>query len=187
MMLYRVLPWVPAAVAGAAGHPRFAPDRQGAGRVDNPEHYRVLYLADHPAGAVAEAFGDLSAWTSSMLRGAPSLPGSRRALATYELPDSQRICDLDDAARLLELRLCSSEVVTRDRSVTQAWSLRLWQQASWAGVRWWSYRDPRWGALALWRADLLVVDTVVPLTMDHPDLRAAADVLSRLLPPREIA
>jgi len=180
VLLYRVFPWLRGARAGHPGHPLYVPV-QGAGRLDNPEHYSVVYASDAPAGAVAEAFGWLSAWDESMLRGLPVLPASVQALATLEVPDDAAVCDLDDASRLVEVGLRPSQVVTRDRDVTQAWALDLYKAGRWAGVRWWSYYDPRWGSHGVWvGAGLRVVD-ITPLTLHHESLVAAAEVLNRPL------
>lgn len=179
--LWRVLPHVPTARPGQPGHPLYLPPRQGAGRLDNPEHYLVLYLADHPAGAVAEAFGDLAVWRPSMLRGSPGLPGSSRALVRYDLADDALLCDLDDPTALVARTLRPSQVVSHDRSLTQAWALRLWLERRHDGVRWWSYRDPRWGSLGIWSTERLTVVDVDPLAIDDVAVATAAAVLHRPL------
>jgi hypothetical protein len=114
-----------------------------------------------------------------MLRGSPSQPGSVRALATYVLDDSVALCDLDDASRLVELDLRPSEVVTRDRSVTRAWSLGIFEQGVWGGIRWWSYYDPRWGSHGIWTIEALTVSSVEALTLGHRGIVEAAEVLNR--------
>lgn len=180
--LYRVLPYLAAARRGAPGHPMYVPPAAGSGRVDNPGLYDILYLGDSAPGAIAEAFGWASVWSSALLRGTPSLPGSVRALARYALDDAlAAVCDLDDAARLVELALRPSQVVTRERAVTQAWAATIYHRGEFAGVRWWSYYDPRWGSFGLWDVTALsLVDVVVLDDLDHPDIAEAADVLSRV-------
>lgn len=178
-LLYRVLPWVPDAVPGEPGHPLFVPSLN-AGRIDNVEHYETLYASDAPAGACAEAFGYLRVWSESMLRGSPSLPGSSQALAVYELGDTP-ICDLDDAERLMRLGLRPSQVVTRDRSVTRTWALRIFEEGRWGGIRWWSYYDPRWGSLGVWSVDSVEVTSVVALSIDDAAILEAADILKRVV------
>jgi hypothetical protein len=180
-LLYRVVPWIESATPGHPGHPRFVPRSTGSSRIDNPGRYEPLYLGDTPAGAVAEAFGWASRWGPGLLRGTPSLPGSVRALVTYSLPDADEICDLDDAARLVELGIRPSEVVTRDRPVTQAWALGIFTRGGFSGCRWWSYYDSAWGSFGLWRVGRLRVRSVQPMTMEHPALREAADVLRRIV------
>jgi hypothetical protein len=179
--LYRVLPYLHDAERGEPGHPLHVPPSIGAGRIDNPERYDVLYVGDNPACAVAEAFGWAPRWTAGLLRGPPALPGSMRALVTYELPDDTAICDLDDADRLVELALRPSRVVTRDRAVTQAWALDLFARGEFVGARWWSYYDPEWGSLGLWAPAQLTVAHVAPLTVDHPALLDAAAAIVRVI------
>lgn len=175
---YRVCPYLHRARPGEAGHPLHVPFPQGAGRLDNPEHYRVLYLSDHPAGAVAEAFGNHAVWTAGLLAGPPSLPGSARALVTYRA-SAWRVLDLDNSGALRERKLRPSQIVTRDRSVTQRWALAAFRERRWSGVRWWSYYDPRWGSLGLWDISRLRVESVEPLAWDHPVVVEANGVLLR--------
>jgi hypothetical protein len=152
---------------------------QGAGRLDNPEHYVVRYFALSPAGAVAETFGGLVRWTGAMFV-FPGLPGASRSLGVYELPDVTPILDLDDARALLDRRLRPTQVVTRDRTVTQAWALRVFQEpVEWSGVRWWSYYRPEWPIVGLWRDDALTVRRVEPLGLDHPAVDEAARELAK--------
>lgn len=178
--LFRVLPYLPSARPRTPGHPLHVPPSTGAGRVDNPALYQVLYLGDSAAGAIAEAFGWARQWDASLFRGTPSLPGSVRALARYALPDEVAVCDLDDARRLVELGLRPSQVVTRERAVTQRWAGELFARAVFAGVRWWSYYDPRWGSVGLWDvAALELVSVQVLDDVEQSDFAAAADVLNR--------
>lgn len=173
-------PHITGARRGAAGHPLYLPTPQGAGRLDNPEHYRVLYASDHPAGAVAEAFGNHAVWTAALLAGPPALPGSIRALVSYAT-SSSRVLDLDDARALLARRLRPSEVVTRDRAVTQPWALAAYREKRWAGIRCWSYYDPRWGSIGLWDTSGLRVASVEPLSFQHPAVTEASGVLVRTI------
>ena len=183
-ILYRVLPYLDTAKAGKPGHPLYLPPARGSNRVDNPGRYQVLYLGDDPAGAVAEAFGSFSRWNRGLFRGTPSLGGKHAGLVSYELDDSAALCDLDDAYALVELGLRPSEVVTRNRLVTQAWALTLYETGSYAGVRWWSYDDPRWGSVGLWDdRQLTVADITVLDDLAHPAFVEAAAVLCRLIEP----
>ena len=178
MRLYRVFPWVRGARARNPGHALHVPVVQGAGRIENPERYRVLYLSDAPEGAIAEAFGNLDTWSDAMFE-VPSLPGARRALGTYELPDGS-LLDLDDARVLLSRELKPSDVVTRDRGATHRWALRIFAEEMWAGVRWWSYYDPVWGSCGLWnQSDLRSVD-VTSLQRSTPTVASAAAVIHRV-------
>jgi hypothetical protein len=177
LRLYRVLPWVRGASKGRPGHPLYVRSPQGSGRVDNPERYLVLYASDSPMGAVAEAFGNNSVWTRELLEGPPALPGSIRALASYEAGGVE-ILDLDDCAALSPRNLKPSVVVTRDRRVTQAWGLAVHDEDRWAGIRWWSYYRPEWGSYGIWSVDDLSVLETVPLE-DNLDLvlRTASDIV----------
>lgn len=178
MQLFRVLPWLPAAPSGEPGHPLYVHPHQGAGRLDNPAHYRVLYVSDAAEGAVAESFGPHAVWTDALLAGRPALRGSRTALATFELR-TPRVLDLDDAHALVERALRPSQVVLRDRAVTQAWALAAFTERTWRGIRWWSYYDPRWGSHGLWDLRGLRLVNVEPLRWDHPAVIAAQHVLLR--------
>lgn len=174
---YRVHAWLPGAVHGENGHPLFVWPRQGSGRIDNPDHYLTLYVGDSPPGAVAEAWGNHSAWTSGLLEGPPSLPGSVRALTEYEGAPS--ILDLDDAHTLAAQGLRPSRIVTRQISHTQAWALALHLTVGVAGVQWWSYHDPDWGSMGLWDYSSLSVVKTTPLSQQHAAVIAAGKVLSR--------
>jgi len=177
--LFRVLPYLASARAGEPGHPLYVSPSTGAGRVDNPGRYGVLYVGDAAAGAVAEAFGWMPEWSALMLRGRPALAGSVHALTRYELADDAGVCDLDDASRLVDLGLRPSQVVTRERAVTQAWALALFEQGAFAGVRWWSYYDPRWGSHGLWDTARLRPVDVERLTITHAAVLEAAEALVR--------
>jgi hypothetical protein len=173
--LYRVLPWLAGAAPGEPGHALFIPGI-AVGRIDNPDRYLALYLSDAAGGACAEAFFYKASWDVGMLRGQPALPGSVLALATYSLDGPLPICDLDDGAQLLERGLRPSQVVTRDRTVTRAWALQIFDEARWAGIRWWSYHDPGWASYGIWAVDDLVVQDVQALTLDHAAIIEAAGV-----------
>lgn len=173
-----MFPWLPSAREDEPGHPLYVSRLQGGGRADNPEHYLSLYLSSAPAGAAAEAFGSLPSWVPEMFV-RPDLPGSVRSLATYELAEDAPICDLDDAATLVRLGLRPSQVVTRESEITQRWALRIHQERRWIGVRWWSYYDARWHSYALWDRAGLSVKQVERLSLDHPAVVEASDVIRR--------
>lgn len=177
MHLFRVLPWLEGASLSEPGHALYVPPVQGKGRIDNPKRYRVLYASDVPGGAVGEAFANFDVWTDLHLAGPPWLPGSRRALAVYDMQG--QILDLDDAQALLERALRPSHVVIRDRMVTQRWALHIFEEGRWHGVRWWSRHDARWGAYGLWNLEGLRVVQVEPLTRDHPAVIEAQRLLRR--------
>lgn len=181
--LFRVFPYRAAAKPGEPGGALYVPP-QGSGRIDNPALYSVLYLSDSPSGAIAESFGRFPEWTASMLEGAPALPGSLRALARYRLDDTGNaapVCNLDDPKQLLAPRLRPSDVVSRDYGRTRAWALRIYDQKTWPGVRWWSYYEPSWSSFGLWNVRSLGLEEVLPLSLDDPALIEASRVIVRRL------
>lgn len=157
MLAYRIFPYLKHAAPGESGHPQYLHKPQGAGRLDNPGYYDLWYLALSPAAAVAEVFGDLRRWSEGMFE-VPYLPGGRRALATFEIPDELSLLDLDNAQNLVDLHIRPTEVVGRNRAASQNWALRAFNQQNsvgsrtWAGVKWWSFHRPHWEVLGIWEA-----------------------------------
>lgn len=186
MLVYRVFPHHPGAGPGEPGHPLYEHRPQRGGRVDDPDRY-VWYLARHPEGAVGEVFGNLATWDPSMFA-FPLIPGARRALGVYRLPDDLRILDLDDPAQLTALGLRPTQVVARSPAVTQAWGRRIHDepdpatpgQPRWQAVQWWSYHHPTWPILASWTTPTL--SEIQPLDLTHPAVHEAATALPRHLP-----
>lgn len=147
MILHRVFPYDENAEADEPGNALFAP-RNGAGRADNPGAYVALYCASTQEAAVAEAFGRIPSWNASMLR---RPDGRRYALAAIDCGDDDgTIYNLDDAQHLIDESLRPSQVVTRDRAVTQAWAMRIFEKSRYDGVAWWSFYKPEWLSVALW-------------------------------------
>jgi hypothetical protein len=128
---------------------------QGHGRLDNPAHYDCWYFTTTPEGAVGEAFGNLMEWEPGMFD-IPSMPGGRRDLATYDIPDDMNILDLDDSGALAKRNLRPTQVISRNRSTTQDWALEIFREhrdgggPKWAGVKWWSFHRPQWPILGIW-------------------------------------
>ncbi len=183
MRFYRVFVHVPSAAPDEPGGALYIPP-QGSGRIDNAE-YQVLYIGDSRAGVCAEAFNYgryRLAWSNDMLRGIPMLPNSVRALAWYDVTDDAAICNLDDPKELTAQQLRPSSIVTRDYSVSQAWALRLFQSARWAGVSWWSYHDARWASVGFWHRNLIVNHGIEALTMNDPGILEAARLLNIAVP-----
>lgn len=183
MLAYRVFAYLPSAGAGEPGHPLYAHRPQRGGRIDHPDYF-VWYLAGQPQGAVGETFGNLAIWDLSMFD-VPFLPGGRRALGVYRLPDTLRLLDLDDPAELLQRNLRPSQVVIRNLAVTQAWGHQIFSEPDphdhtsrrWDAVGWWSYHHPRWTILGCWdRPELAAVED---LSLLHPAVLDAAAVLRR--------
>lgn len=174
--LYRVFPYDPSAPRGAPGHPLFVPATPlAAGRADNPDLYRALYLSRTPEGAIGEALAGFPVWDESVLIGRD---GHARALARFRLR-KPAIRELDDPAALADLALKPSSVATPDRETTQAWARRIFQEGRWTGVSWWSVRDARWTSVALWSTSMREPARVEPLTLHHPALARAAEALRR--------
>jgi hypothetical protein len=176
---YRVFPFLADAPARQPGGALYIPPQTGGGRLDNPDLYSVLYLGNSPAGAIAEAFGRFPEWSPAILRGSPSLTGSLRALARYELDPHEPLCDLDEPRQLVRLRLRPSDVVSRDYARTRAWARRIFESEAWAGVSWWSYYDPRWTSVGLWKTDRLSLAAVRELRLEDTDLLDAARIIVR--------
>ena len=102
-----------------------------------------------PAGAIAEAIGNHAIWTPQLLQGRRDLSGSVRAIAELDAGKVD-VLNLDDPRELVRRHLRPSTVVIRDRTVTQRWALDIFNEKRWAGTRWWSRYDSRWGAFGLW-------------------------------------
>ena len=185
MLLYRVFPHLPSAAAGAPGHPEYEHRPQRGGRVDHPDYF-VWYLAREAAGAVGESFGNLATWDPSMFE-FPLLPGARRAMGVYALPDDLRVLDLDDPAELVQRGLRPTQIVTRNLAVTQAWGHSMWDERDphdpavrrWQAVQWWSFQRPTWSILASWERPRCM--QVEPLALTHPAVRDAAAALLRVV------
>ncbi len=128
---------------------------------------------------MAEAFGRFPEWTSAILEGSPSLPGSARALVRVELPGNLPVCNLDDSAQLVELGLHPSDVVTRDYERSRTWARRIYEQRRWIGVRWWSYYDPQWSNFGLWNVETIRLQDVSRIRLDDAAVQEAARMIAR--------
>ncbi len=176
--VFRVFTHVSEARAETFGHPLYSPiSRQGQGRIDNPDLYAVVYASSSPAGAIAEAFGRHRPWLDAMFSPAA---GITRALAEFKI-DSDNVLNLDDAHTLAAWSLRPSSVITRHRSVTQAWAAELYAEARWTGVSWWSYYEAQWAALGIWNAAALKLKGApAPLNRRHPAVQEASEKLNAL-------
>jgi hypothetical protein len=184
MLYYRIFPFHASAIPGQPGHATYLYKPQGPGRLDNPRYYEVWYLAADMSGAVGEVFGDLPTWSDAMFD-FPKIPGSRKAIGVFELPDDLPILDLDDARNLLDRGLRPTQVVERNRSASQSWALKIWQECApasgdptWHGVRWWSFHRPQWRVLGVWGHSPICRDVQV-LSVDHVAVRDAASQLRK--------
>jgi hypothetical protein len=184
VLVYRVFPHLAAVSPGQPGHPLYEHRPQHGGRIDHPDYY-VWYVGRQRETACGETFGNLARWTADMFE-FPAIPGARRALGVYSLPDELRVCDLDDPHRLVELGLRPTQVIGRNLAVTSAWGHRIWSQhfaavggRTWQGVQWWSFHRPTWTVLASWvRPEFVEVED---LDLSHPAMVDAATALRREL------
>ncbi|HEX8692600.1 MAG TPA: RES family NAD+ phosphorylase [Longimicrobium sp.] len=185
---WRVFPWDRTAPPGEPFSPQYVVPaaRQGKGRFDLGTT-AVLYLAESPEHAAAELLRPFAGRRLS-----PSqLIALRRplALVRVELATAlvERIADLTDPAVLLERGIRPDALASRERGVTQAISRRL-HAAGLAGFRWWSALHGDWHALLLFvdrlGASELRYGAPEALTVSHPAVRAAVDVLRMPRPRR---
>lgn len=178
MILYRVFPYDKGAAPSDRGGALFVPPSSGLGRIDNQGDYDVFYASANPAGAVAETFGLLPVWRSvTFVHGG----GYPYALASYDSPDDLKIFELDDVRALESLGIRRpSDIVTRDRTTTQAWARKIFAKGTYAGARWWSYYDPGWPVIGLWQTGMLrVVGDPEILTASSRPVRDAAAAIVR--------
>lgn len=182
MILFRVFPYDAGAAPDQPGGALFVPTGTGAGRIDNPDLYDVMYVAESAAAAVAETFGRLAVWRGSTFTHAIGL---RYALGAYTLPDGVRLFGLDDLDALRSIGVAHpSEVVTRDRMKTQAWARTIFSRSGFAGIRWWSYYNPDWSVAGMWDVRRLrVAAAPEPLSPDHGAVRDAASAIVRQVAP----
>jgi hypothetical protein len=183
LRLYRVLPYLPSAADDEPGGVLFVPPG-GKNRLDSRiGAYRVLYVGAAPVGCIAEAFGRFDVWDRALIESAPAtplVPGSRFALAAYDVPDHASLLDLDNAQALLDWRLRPSPIVTRDRAITQTWAAAIHSQGEHVGVQWWSYYDARWSSVGIWDiARVTPVDQPRVLHINDPDVASAARTIIR--------
>ena len=179
-MLYRVLPFRagvdPLEEGGALWVPR---ESQGSGRHDNPDRYGALYAARAPESAVAERIQAFRGQTLADrdLRRADGRPLSLGAIDDAALPP---LVDLDDPRELARRRLRPSMVATRERSATRAIALDVFEGGA-VGLLWWSTLEAFWTNVTLFAeraTPLLRVEAEPePLTIRHPAVRSAAEVL----------
>lgn len=186
MTVYRVFPFDANAGEREPGGALHVP-RGGKGRIDSlrPSAYSVFYAASTAECAVAERFGAFDVWDRTLVEAAPATPllaKSRFALAAYDVAASLAVCDLDDAPTLVAQQLCPSHVVTRDRSVTQAWATRIHARATYAGIAWWSYYEPSWHSIGFWsHGRIRLASAPEPLTVGDARVRSAALTIKRRL------
>ena len=182
-MLFRVFRSIDGARSTAPGGPLHVPrDRQGAGRHDSPGRYGAFYAARAPEAAVAE--------TIQAFRGRDLADddleladGSVLTLATLDDSALGDPTDLDDPAVLVREGWRPSRVASRDRVVTQAMAVRVFE-AGGLGLSWWSTLDAAWTNVTLFAertidaGALSVAADLEQLSLRHPAVVAAADHLA---------
>jgi RES domain len=177
MRLYRCFAWDARGAATSPDGPLWFPrPYQGEGRHDNPDRYGCLYVADRALSCIVEQLARFRGQrlTTGLLR----RRGLPLGLAELELDDAAALIDLDEPVVLRRERLRPSLVATRHRDVTQPQAARLFERhADAAGLRWWSTFESSWANVTLFdrAARALRVSAVRELTLDDPDLSAAAD------------
>lgn len=186
MTLFRAFPFDASAQERDLGGALYVPPG-GKGRVDSllPRAYSVFYAASTPECAIAERFGAFDEWDRELIEASPAtplLPNSRFAIAAYTAVTPLRLCDMDDARTLVERGLRPSKVVTKDRSVTQAWATKIHGNGAYAGISWWSYYEPSWQSVGVWsHADLRLSSDPELLSTRDPRVRSAALAIKRRL------
>jgi hypothetical protein len=176
--LYRAFAWREAARQSDSDGPLWFPRIfQGDGRHDNPDVYGCLYLSDRPVSCIVEQFASF--------RGQRLIPSLLRrrglplALAQLELDDRAELIDLDDPSVLVREALRPSRVATRDRATTQPRALELYRShRKPAGLCWWSTWEALWANVTIFdrAAKSLKVTDVTELTLEHPNVRQAAEL-----------
>lgn len=165
MKLFRVFPFDSNAAPNEKGGVLYTPGST-AGRIANPDLYRELYLSLQPEAAIAETLGRLPTWhPDDFLRA----NGNPLVLATYELPDDAPIIDLNSVKALAAFGIeRPSEVVTRNRKITQSWARTIFERPGYIGARWWSFYNPDWTSVGLWNTvELRVIGTPETLSAEH--------------------
>lgn len=148
MRLYRVFPYDAGAASNDRGGALFVPPASGRSRIDNPDLYDVLYAACDQHAAIAETFGQLAVWRRETFVHAGGRP---YALATIDAPDDRALFELNDVDALRSIGIARpTDVVTRDREITQAWARTIFERGGFAGARWWSFYNPDWPIVGLW-------------------------------------
>ncbi len=143
----------------------------------------MLSVAATAEAAVAESFGRIPLWTpDTFIHGS----GRPQQLVTYELADTKSVFDLNDVAALASLNIARpSDVVTRNRTRTQAWARAIFERGGYAGASWWSYYEPEWAVTGLWKRNgITVIATPEPLHVEHVAVRNAATTIVRQISPR---
>lgn len=178
MRLFRVFPYDESAAPTESGGALFVPPSSGRSRIDNRDLYSVFYAATDSRAAVAESFGQLPVWRPETFEHGS---GNPYALATLDAPDVPPLFELNDVDALRSIGVARpTDVVTRDRDVTQGWARKIFEQGGFSGARWWSYYNPDWPIVGLWSYGAVSLAGVPQiLSSDAAVVREAAAIIVR--------
>jgi len=175
--LYRVFPWDPGAALADPGGALFVPE-SAEGRISNPDLYQEFYAAGSETAAIAERLGRFVRW-----RRGTFVPrnGLQLALAHLYLNADARICELDDTKTLLGCGIQRpSDVVTTQRSITQAWARRIFEANRYDGISWWSRYNDRYRVYGIWNYSVIsLAEAPAELTIEHPLVQQTAREIVR--------
>lgn len=178
-MLYRSFPLLPGAQPAEEGGPLFVPRfLQGHGRHDNPDRYGALYLSHSPESVVAELLRYLRHHEVSN----EDLLSENRSYSLVVVDDEniEDLLDLDDPRSLSKRDLRPSGVATRNRQLTRRVALDIYEEGV-PGFEWWSTIESSWINVTLFVERALpllrVAEEIQPLTVGHPAVRSAAEVV----------
>jgi hypothetical protein len=156
----------------------FVARSSGYGRIDNPDIYDVLYVAADPHAAIAETFGRFPVWRAQTFVNASGFP---YAMATIDVSPEHALFEMNDIDALRSIGITHpTDVVTRDRDVTQTWARTIFERGGFAGVSWWSFYNPVWQIVGLWDTRLLALaEPTEILTIDRRVVVEAARTIVR--------
>lgn len=181
MDFYRVFPWDPNAKEGEIGGAFYTPrQKQGAGRHDLPHLDGVLYCSLTAQSALAEfiqVYRGRKIGKVHLRRPDKLVTG----MVHFELRNAGQLLDLDDPHVLVRFKLRPSQIMTHDRSVTRSMAETLYASGT-KGLLWPSALEASWINATLFaercRASLTLMSNVAPVTLDMPEIIAAAAFLN---------
>ncbi len=175
-----MFPWDSDATPGERFSPSHVPVPTGRGRFDIPRGLSsVLYAAETPDHAVAEA---LQPWRGRTLKPFHLLrAGFPLALVEVGVPSAsaRRLADLCDPTFLSARAVAPDTTASRFRGLTQPMARAAWE-AGFHGLRWWSSFWGDWHTVVLFASRVsrgLGFGEPEPLTLDHPAVARAAELL----------
>lgn len=176
-----MFPWDARARAGDPFSPGWLPAQSGHGRFDLSRAVGASswYFAESPEHAIAERIQDLR--NRQLFEEALLEHGHRLALVTVKLGERVAPVDLCDPSVLAARGIAPDRLAYRDRDVTRQIAAELHEDASVAGLRWWSAFFGEWHTVALFSDRLgagdLVFGEPIVLDLDSPAVVAAASAL----------